>query len=234
MATKPWERQSDESTQAYAAFELYLHLGKDRTVVEAYRQSQRKPDAKQADGTWNKWAKAHNWADRARQYDNQEVAAFQKGVEKERERAGRFWAEMRDRQLREDAERYAKRLKQSDLLAALPLTTQRLEKDGRTTIIEAADPEVHRKAIVIAKYAHEMLWDVIDRGMDLERTATEETAAQAMAPPPTTATLDLAPGRPSRLDEWRAWQRSQVIKIRRTDPRDDAGSGPPSNGTTAH
>lgn len=87
----PWERQPDESEKAYAAFLCYRDLGTDRNVTDAYRQSQRKPDAKQADGTWNKWVKKHRWRDRARGWDDHNLAQVQAGIDKVSRRAGIDW-----------------------------------------------------------------------------------------------------------------------------------------------
>ena len=65
----PTPRLSGESEQAYAAFLRYRDLGRDRSVVHAYRQFTGKEEATQASGTWNAWAKDHAWEERARAYD---------------------------------------------------------------------------------------------------------------------------------------------------------------------
>lgn len=70
MPAYPWDRQPKESEEAYSAFLTYRDLGEGRTVPEAYRQAKRKPDARQPNGTWNKWAASRDWATRAQAYDD--------------------------------------------------------------------------------------------------------------------------------------------------------------------
>jgi hypothetical protein len=229
-STKPWERQSNESPQAYAAFEFYLSLGKDRNVVDAYRQRERKPDAKQADGTWNKWAKIHRWVDRARHYDNREMHAFEQGVAKEAERAGRTYAELRDRVYREGIERWEKRLKQSDLIAAMPLTAQTIQRDGQHVTVDPVSVLDHYRALMMASQAQQRLVDLLDRGLDLERDDAAKLASEALPMQSTTPPPDLESAAPNKLDTWRAWQRTQVIRIRRTDPREDESGNGQGNG----
>ena len=65
----PWEKRKSESPQAYAAFNAFLDLGTERTVVDAYRRHTRKPQVRQASGRWNKWSRDFEWETRASAYD---------------------------------------------------------------------------------------------------------------------------------------------------------------------
>jgi hypothetical protein len=69
---QPWEQQQGESSKAFAAFCVYRDLGRNRSVVEAFRQQTGKPGAKQASGRWNRWAKAWHWAERAQAWDGEQ------------------------------------------------------------------------------------------------------------------------------------------------------------------
>jgi hypothetical protein len=71
--TPIWHRQPDETAKAYAAFEVYLTLGADRSIDKAFQKSQRDTDGKTAAATaprhWEKWSSDFSWTDRARAYD---------------------------------------------------------------------------------------------------------------------------------------------------------------------
>lgn len=66
---EPWERQNNESTQAYAAFKCYLDMGEDRSL----RRVEQKLAKSHA--LISRWSVRWNWQERIRQYDNEMVRA---------------------------------------------------------------------------------------------------------------------------------------------------------------
>jgi hypothetical protein len=130
----PWDRQPKESEEAYAAFLTYRDMGDGRTVVDAYRQSERKPNAKQADGTWNRWAKSFGWSGRASAWDNH-LQHERDGVKAAEVRK----LEQRRQQLKdyhwENATKLQEKLAQ---MLAFPVARREVERDGKVTIIHPA------------------------------------------------------------------------------------------------
>jgi hypothetical protein len=88
----PWDRLDDEPLPAYAAFMAYRDLGLGRTVTQAYRQRQRKPDARQVDGTWNKWVKQYRWHERVAAWDASLAAVADKAREEQIADDAKVWA----------------------------------------------------------------------------------------------------------------------------------------------
>jgi hypothetical protein len=231
VATKPWEQRADEPTAAYEAFKVYRDLGARRSVdAVAAALGGHQEGTKRAPGHLKKWSSAHNWVERAIAYDAHQASLLQKGVDKATERQGREWAERRDRAYRDLADRWEKRLKQSDVIAAMPLVRQTVERDGQRVTIDPAAVLDHYRAVQMASRAQQRLVEVLDRGLALEARAAEATAAELTMP--SAATMDgLEPGVPNKLDAWRAYQRQQIAAIRRTDPRAIDGPHGSANGT---
>src|SRR4051812_48001738 len=93
---QPWDQHPEESNAAYSAFLAYRDMGRNRTVVDAYRQTKCKPDASQAGGEWNAWSRDQRWQERARAWDDHMDDVRQAELEAaERDRA-RVWAGRRD------------------------------------------------------------------------------------------------------------------------------------------
>lgn len=61
--TKPWERQENESAKAYAAFSVYRDMGADRSLAKVGQV------VGKSTKMMEKWSKAHNWVERAEQWD---------------------------------------------------------------------------------------------------------------------------------------------------------------------
>src|SRR5262249_53693242 len=139
VMAEPWERQSNESEAAYAAFCAYRDLGQRRSVVEAYRQRTRKPDATQADGTWNGWVKAHSWAERDRAWDNRAAAVRQKAVEDAVAANAAEWVRRRDRQHELEYRVALRLLEQAGRLAQLPIVLTHGEDEGRAFTVEPVE-----------------------------------------------------------------------------------------------
>jgi hypothetical protein len=66
-----WDRLANEPERAYRAFESFLSLpSNERTLLEAYRQHVRNPDAVKPSDTWSGWVKSFAWRERAAAYDD--------------------------------------------------------------------------------------------------------------------------------------------------------------------
>ena len=58
--TKPnelWERLANERERAYRAFQSFLYLPGERTLLDAYRSHVGNPTAAKPSDTWSGWAK---------------------------------------------------------------------------------------------------------------------------------------------------------------------------------
>lgn len=74
----PWARTEEESGQAYAAFQVYLGLGLQRSFVGAARQLGK------AESLIRRWADKHDWRRRAWQWDQQQQREDIQVVRRER------------------------------------------------------------------------------------------------------------------------------------------------------
>lgn len=220
---KPWEQQPDESGTAFLAFQAYLKLGPSRTVRDAYRQRTGNAQATQAGGSWNKWVKQHRWQERARAHDDHIAGLHQKGVDQGAVRRGRKFAQIRDEFIAEGIERWRNRLRQTDLAATMPLTTQTVHRDGKTVVIEATDFEIHRKATVVAAKAQESALVLINMGLEIESAVAAEVAERDSAARPVGEISDAQ----KRLEAWRAAQRKSYLTLTPVPPDD-----PPDDPTT--
>jgi hypothetical protein len=226
---KPWEQRPDESAQAYAGFEVYRKLGPKRTIDKAGLiiappdEGAQKGRKRGATGRIREWAKRFDWASRARAWDERRATVHTQAVEQETRRQGRRFAQIRDQILVEGIERWLNRLKQSDLAAAMPLTTQTVHRDGKTVVIEATDLEVHRKAMVIASKSQERLLELVDRGLAIESAVAAEVAERETSARP----VGEVSAAEKRLEAWRAAQRKAYLTLSPVPPDD-----PPDDSTT--
>lgn len=81
-----WERQPNESTKAFEAFDLYCKMGEERSVRKVAQKLTK------SDSLIKRWSSQWNWVNRSRDYDN-EKKRQELQAEKKAYRA------MRDRQL---------------------------------------------------------------------------------------------------------------------------------------
>ena len=63
--TKPWERQPKETAVAYAAFEKYRAMGKNRSIAKVARECSKNISL------LNRWSQKHGWVARVRAFDAQ-------------------------------------------------------------------------------------------------------------------------------------------------------------------
>lgn len=243
---QPWEQQPDEPGGAFKAFEGYLGLGAGRTLGKATRawnevkgehaaRSRRergarpaqKPKEVGASGQIRTWAKDYKWEERATAHDHYLAEA--------RDRAKVKIVESREMRLAKRAERAdeetlvaAEQLKlQAFQMLQGPLETVTRETrtespDGHTTIVhQTIEPArwSKRDAATMLRLARDLEDAVLHPDRNHQPTVVVASGPQ-MAQLPTS--LDLGSDEQSELEQWRAHQRTQVIKIRREDPREDA------------
>lgn len=92
---RPWDKLPEgETGKAFKAFEHYLGLGPDRSLLAAYRLYSGKEAAENTPGHFGAWSSDNRWVERAEAYDRFEI---------EREIDARQLARERARQLYVDA-----------------------------------------------------------------------------------------------------------------------------------
>ncbi len=67
---KPWDQQPNEPEAAYARFQIYLNLGRGRSLQQAYdaqrsAKDRKKPRTKSISGTWGADCSKYHWVERA-------------------------------------------------------------------------------------------------------------------------------------------------------------------------
>lgn len=62
-----WQRATDETDKAFAAFCVYRDLGSERSIDKAY---QRQNGGKTAPRWWEGWSTRYKWVERVKAYDN--------------------------------------------------------------------------------------------------------------------------------------------------------------------
>lgn len=124
----PWERQPGESTKAFAAFQIYLNLGYDRTYKGAYRAYSGRPDW---DGDiasmvyFHKWTKAGiGWVKRADAYDEHMESIAQEAKEEHLRATATEWAERYERMREAEYEASMAILERAKEMLAGPLYVQ--------------------------------------------------------------------------------------------------------------
>jgi len=98
---KPWARIPGETGKAFAAFVIYLELGKARSAAKALVVAGSKPGNRRH---WERWASKNNWRPRAEAYDadqlHEQIAGRHIGREQVRQavynESAEIIAELRD------------------------------------------------------------------------------------------------------------------------------------------
>ena len=110
-----WQRQPGESGKAYAAFEYYLEMGDERSIVKVAEKCRKNTSL------MYRWSSLYNWKERAQEYDNFIVSGKAKKVRREIEA------------------RYERLARISDQLIALALTKVKAADPQKLTHREAID-----------------------------------------------------------------------------------------------
>jgi len=179
---KIWHRQHGESDVAYAAFQVYLEMGSERTFREAYRQHVGNPEATQAAGYFSQWTLKFKWAERVEEYE----AWLGEVDDDERRRSMRAQQKKiaeRRRIANDTAWRFQELLfEKAAQILAMPMTEQTLDRDGVTIILKPVRFRLSDAARMIhiadrlARLATDMSTDnvTMDMGDEL-RCLAEET-----------------------------------------------------------
>jgi hypothetical protein len=132
---RPWERQPDETAQAYAAFCVYRDLGQGRSNDKAYRAAKGEPTYKgRARASWWGWSRSNRWVARAQAYDAQLQEVELKAREDEARRKGRDWARERRQQLEQVFSLSQRLVERAGQMLGFPLAEVK-DDDGSTKIV---------------------------------------------------------------------------------------------------
>jgi hypothetical protein len=85
---EPWEKRPDEGMEAYQAFLIYRDAGRNRSIPEVAKSVGKHPSL-----LW-RWAREHDWRDRAALWDREIDRDFRAGLVKERIRAAKETIEL--------------------------------------------------------------------------------------------------------------------------------------------
>lgn len=160
----PWERRTDETDRAYAAFCVYRDLGPNRTVRDAYRQATGHPGATQASGNYSAWSKRFEWSRRASAWDDRIQQQRQATIEATVRRDAVVWAEGRDKAARGALENGELLLTAARTLARFPVADRKEVKGDDGTTLTVIEP-LGQKLLLAAKVsalAYQMMRDAID------------------------------------------------------------------------
>ena len=137
-----WERQSGESSKAYAAFCIYRDMGVERSIEKVYeKRSKRGPLSR-----LKNWSVKHKWVERANAYDDY----LERKKREEKEKAILDMAERHAKLSMAFLQRVAQRLQQidpselspADMAKWLDVATK-LERLSRGEPTEIGKQEVH-------------------------------------------------------------------------------------------
>ena len=138
---QPWERQPNETEQAYRAFRAWLETDPptNRSILESYRRVYGSNTAVKPPGYFTAWVTKHHWRSRAQQWDNDRARAAHEAELKAIAANAAKWAKRREA-INEadfnDAEALRKKVQE---IIAMPvvrrtLTQTETSEDGRTII----------------------------------------------------------------------------------------------------
>jgi len=153
----PWAQTEQESGQAYAAFQVYLGLGLERSFIGTARQLS-KPES-----LIRRWAGKHDWRRRAWQWDQHQQQADAQTLRQER-----------DEQLRQS-------LRHSDQLTRLSMgrlakVVQRDPETGELSLDSSVTPyvavQIYRLALDIRRDIYHAL--AASAGADSDESAASE------------------------------------------------------------
>jgi len=110
-ARRAWDQREDESVKAYAAFQAYMTLGPNRSMLAAYKAATGKVGGKNPPGHYTDWSAKYEWTKRAKAFDRHQAAAATDTHEESMELARRHFA--------------ANRLKLAERMVQLALGTKK-------------------------------------------------------------------------------------------------------------
>jgi len=139
-----WDRQADERDKPWAAFVVFRDMGKDRNLLQAYRDTYGRQNAKKAPGWYAAWAKKHDWRRRAAAWDAHldQIAqdGVEDGVEEQGRRLGVEWRVRRSELMEVSARLLRKAEQMLDFPIARQERTTQTDEDGNATEIVIVNP----------------------------------------------------------------------------------------------
>jgi hypothetical protein len=127
-SNRPWEREPEESKEAYDSFLIYRNLGRNRSLESACQKSAGSVPL------LKRWSKQWKWVSRALAWDD----FLQRARDDEHLSHAAKW-EQRRIQAVEEAWEAGDALREKALqMLATPLVEKRSEKDGKTIILKPA------------------------------------------------------------------------------------------------
>jgi hypothetical protein len=106
-----WLKQKNETAKAYAAFQVYLELGKERTIDSAHTQATgHQNTVKRSSRAWLRWSSKYNWVARANAYDEHLIILQMQHAEEETKRKATATLARREKLLQAELELAARLL----------------------------------------------------------------------------------------------------------------------------
>lgn len=228
---QPWDRQPNESRQAYEAFLQYRDIdASTRSIREAYRKATGRTTS---DGQpWREFSARWNWPARAEAWDDHLRAIEQKATEALRARRAAQLEKLREEQREREMRHAAAIEERATKLLALPhvVATAKYE-DGRVQTQAPAHAAEFRAATDMLRTARNFMRLALEMPQDLHRFELTGKDGEPVNAVPTTLTDE------ERIDRLAAIL--DVARARRaaaaaaggaamaTDPEQSAGDGLP-------
>lgn len=160
---KPWERQENESAQAYEAFIAYLNQGADRSI-RAVGQTLGKSRA-----LVERWSAAYRWVARAKAYDAElQRQAYEAAVKEQKRMAARhikLAVAVQAKAAEALNELDPKGLDARDIVAMMR-EAAKLERETRAGLLEAAPAKTEEAAATDFAAAITAAWEEKRRDAD--------------------------------------------------------------------
>lgn len=137
----PWERQENESPEAFAAFVAYRDGGPDRSQAKAAREIGKDP------GLTNRWCTRHDWVARARDYDNHVARIEREERERVRARQAAKWELAKLEGAQQNIDLAGTLRERVRRMLSFPLTSQKTKK-----LVESPDGRTIHQTIIIKPY----------------------------------------------------------------------------------
>lgn len=197
---------------AYQAFLFYRDMGPSRNVKEAFRQSSGNPDAKQANGSYNRWCKDFRWYERAVAFD-----AYQFDLKKAAEAramiaAGFDLSKERHKAVRAALEYGDLLMQRGKIILGWPLADKIVKKKITARSGETIETETHYEAVDARNVAASARIGQI--GMEMIRDAID-LASAIDAGPGVQGALDAAQTQ-GAIEEaerlWEVWEAEHRVK----------------------
>jgi hypothetical protein len=165
---QPWERLTNETDLQFAAFQFYIGLGLERTVAGAYRLYVLHADVSklskkriamnrvQVPHFFSDWVSIHNWAQRAKLWDEHLIRMEEDAVRTRVEEKADLWIKRRDEQREQLWGIGEAMLNQAKEMLEYPITLTRKIAGANQTIIQPVKWYDKQVAATLAKAGCEL------------------------------------------------------------------------------